>query len=111
MPSKTGKGKSKMIKLDKEYFLMKWRTSSHRQAHSVGECATAVGISESGLYSIESGRRLPGLETFFNMCVWAGLNPRQFLTGFEEMTKKSDEDFVKKYPLSGGSSQPGRGKI
>lgn len=88
-----------LIKLDKTRFLLKWKTSAHRKAYSVKECATAVGVSESGLYAIESGRNLPGLETYFNMCLWAGLDPCEYLLNTQEMLKKSDDDFYQRYPL------------
>lgn len=98
MTKKKDKNSIMLVGLNQKLFITKWLTSLHRKAYSVPDCAKAIGISESALYMIEKGSRVPGLEVYFAMCLWASLDPCEYIMGTNEMIKKSNDDYLRKYP-------------
>lgn len=44
------------------------------------DVARAVGVSASTITRLRQGAK-PDLDTFFNLCRWAGLNPKEFDAG------------------------------
>lgn len=98
MTKKKSSSNAMIIALNTKKFIARWLHTAHRTAYSVPECAEAVGISESTLYMIESGKRVPGLEVYFSMCLWSGLDPCEYIIGVNEMMEKGEKDFFAKYP-------------
>lgn len=90
-----------MITLNRDLFLIKWLTTEHRKCHTIKECAAAVGVTESALYAIEAKKRAPGLELYFSMCIWSGLDPCEYMMGVNELVEKSNADFFAKNPHLG----------
>jgi DNA-binding XRE family transcriptional regulator len=70
-----------MIKLKIKEFLNKWRFTDFRKWSTGGDVAKLLGVSGATLSKIENEKMLPGLETYFTMCIMSELDPCEFMEG------------------------------
>lgn len=79
-----------MIQINYKLFLLKWFTSPLRKTASMGDCAKLLKVSLSTLSMVENEKRRPGLELYLGMCLAAGLDPYNYITGHNELIDASN---------------------
>lgn len=62
---------------DTDRFVRALDSARAERSVSWREIARAVNVSASTITRVRQGAK-PDLDTFFNLCRWAGLNPREF---------------------------------